>query len=76
MVRADLVESVTIFTGKSEDGEAESADVKGGSPFDRYEADLFVAQDSTPGAPIVDELHPTLGNLIGASSTCRCAGHW
>jgi predicted ATP-dependent protease len=65
MVRADLVENVAIFTGKSEDGEGEPADVKAGSPFDRYEVNLFVAQDSAPGAPIIEELHPTLGNLIG-----------
>jgi predicted ATP-dependent protease len=65
MVRTDLVENVTIFIGKSEDGEAEPADVKAGSPFDRYEVNLFVAQDDAPSAPVIEELHPTLGNLIG-----------
>jgi predicted ATP-dependent protease len=64
MVRADLVENVTIFIGKSE-GEAEPADAKVGSPFDRYEVNLFVAQDDAPSGPIIEELHPTLGNLIG-----------
>jgi predicted ATP-dependent protease len=39
--------------------------VKAGSPFDRYEVNLFIAQDDAPAAPIIEELHPTLGNLIG-----------
>jgi lon-related putative ATP-dependent protease len=65
MVRADLVENVAIFIGKAEEGEAEPADAKAGSPFDRYEVNLFVARDDEPSAPVVEELHPTLGNLIG-----------
>ena len=65
MVRADLVENVTLFIRKSEEGETQSADVMAGSSFDRYEVNLFVAQDDGPSAPIVEELHPALGNLIG-----------
>jgi predicted ATP-dependent protease len=65
MVRADLVENIALSIGKGEDGEAEPADVKAGSPFDRYEINLFVAQDDGPSAPIVEELHPALGGLIG-----------
>jgi lon-related putative ATP-dependent protease len=66
MVRTDLVENVAIFITKSEDGEEETGDLKLGSPFDRYEVNVLVTQDThKPGAPIVEELHPALGNLIG-----------
>lgn len=64
-VRADLVENVALFIAKGEDGESDSDDLKAGNPFDRYEINLFVANDGGPGAPIVEELHPALGNLIG-----------
>ena len=65
-VRADLVENVAMFVVKSEDGESELIDLRAGSPFDRYEVNILVTQDGiTPGAPVVEELHPTLGNLIG-----------
>jgi predicted ATP-dependent protease len=39
--------------------------LKAGNPFDRYEINLFIANDGGQGAPIVEELHPALGNLIG-----------
>ena len=51
---------------KSEEEAGESSDEKFGNPFDRYEINVLVAQESAaPGAPVVEELHPTLGNLIG-----------
>jgi lon-related putative ATP-dependent protease len=64
-VRVDLVENVAIFIAKGEDSESEPADLKVGSLFDRYEVNLLVAHGDGSGAPIVEELHPTLGNLIG-----------
>lgn len=65
-VRADLVENVTLLISKSEDGGNEAIDMKPGSPFERYEVNVLISQDGRePGAPIVEELHPTLGNLIG-----------
>jgi len=65
-VQADLVENVAIFVAKGEDGEEEPNDFRPGSPFDRYEVNVLVAQGGRDsGAPIVEELHPTLGNLIG-----------
>ena len=33
--------------------------------FDRYEVNVLIAQNGAAGAPVVEELHPTLGNLIG-----------
>jgi predicted ATP-dependent protease len=65
-VRADLVENVTTLIVKREEGESEPSDFRSGSPFDRYEVNVLVTQDGHgPGAPVVEELHPTLGNLIG-----------
>ena len=68
MVRADLVENVAMFVAKGEEDtdEDEPKYFKAGSPFDRYEVNVLVTQDGRePGAPIVEELHPALGNLIG-----------
>jgi len=64
-VRADLVENVGMFVIKSEAEEIETGEFKPGSPFDRYEVNVLVAQDSDKPAPIIEELHPALANLIG-----------
>jgi lon-related putative ATP-dependent protease len=65
-VHADVVENVAIFIAKGEAGEGEPIDLRPGSPFDRYEVNVLVTKDGDePGAPVVEELHPALGNLIG-----------
>jgi predicted ATP-dependent protease len=65
-IRVDLIDNVAPFVTKSDDEESEPSGGRAGSPFDRYEINVLVARDShEPGAPIVEELHPTLGNLIG-----------
>ncbi len=64
-VRADLVENVGMFVSKGDDDESEGADFRLGSVFDRYEVNVLVTQDSDKPAPIVEELHPALANLIG-----------
>jgi predicted ATP-dependent protease len=66
-VRADLVENVAIFVIKHE-GEAElPVDARPAGAFDRYEVNVLVGHPAeTPSVPIVEELHPTLGNLIGS----------
>lgn len=64
-VRADLVENVGMLVVKSEDGESEAGLLRSGSPFDRYEVNVLVSQDGEKSVPIVEELHPALGNLIG-----------
>ena len=38
---------------------------KRGADLTRYQINLLVEQDPTDGAPVVDESHPTYGNLIG-----------
>ena len=65
-VRADIVENVGMFIAKGEEDENEPSYGRPGSPFDRYEVNVLVTPgDSQPGAPVVEELHPVLGNLIG-----------
>lgn len=65
-VRTNLVENVGIFIAKAEEDESEPGYVRVGSPFDRYEVNVLVTRDGNgPGAPVVEELHPALGNLIG-----------
>ena len=65
-VRTDLIENVPIFIAKSEDGGDESAGFQPGGAFDRYEVNVLVTQaEGKSGVPIIEELHPTLGNLLG-----------
>ncbi len=64
-VRTDLVENVGMFIAKSEEDDGPST-IRPGSPFDRYEVNVLVTPDDGKlGAPVVEELHPVLGNLIG-----------
>ncbi len=64
--RGDLVDNVTLFAPKSEDddnrGMPEFVD---GSPFQRYEVNVLVSHMNRAETPIVEELHPTLANLLG-----------
>ncbi len=65
-VRADLIENVAIFVQKPEDSGEIPSPPLAHSPFDRYEVNVLVTHpaDGAP-APIVEEYHPTLGNLMG-----------
>ena len=64
-VRADLLENVGMFVVKGEEDESEASEFRPGSPFDRYEVNVLVTQDADKQAPIIEELHPALANLIG-----------
>ena len=64
-VRADLIETVPMFAAKAEGGEGETGDPARTAAFERYEVNVLVAQNGAEGAPLIEELHPTLGNLIG-----------
>ncbi|HVA36521.1 MAG TPA: ATP-binding protein [Candidatus Dormibacteraeota bacterium] len=65
-VRGDLVDNIHLFIA---DGAEENAPagVRGrGGPFDRYEVNVLVTRpEGEANAHIVEELHPTLGNLVG-----------
>lgn len=65
-VHADLIDNVAMFVAGPGEGGPQTPDTVLGGPFDRYEVNVLVSQPSGNGAPIVEELHPTLGNLIGA----------
>jgi len=64
-VRADLIENVPIFASRGEGGEGEPVEAARAAAFERYEVNVLVSQNGAQGAPLVEELHPTLGNLIG-----------
>ena len=50
---------------RAEGGEGETVDPTRTAAFERYKVNPLIAQNGAPGAPLVEELHPTLGNLIG-----------
>lgn len=66
-MQADLLENVQFFLAAVAAGTEGSGPMpKMGGPFDRYEVNVLVTQsDHAGGAPVVDELHPTLGDLVG-----------
>ena len=64
-VRADLIENFGMFVIKSDEDGSDINEVKMGGPFDRYEVNVLVTQGGDKSAPVIEELHPALGNLIG-----------
>ena len=66
-VRENLVDSVPIFIGAPPAGEEAAAmAVARANLFDRYEVNVLVTQSGVENcAPVIEELHPTLGNLLG-----------
>jgi len=66
-VREDLVKNVAIFILRDEEAAQGGEDsYPTGNAFDRYKVNLLVTRaDHEEGAPVVEELHPTLSNLTG-----------
>ena len=71
-VREDLVQNVHLFIAQPQpqaQGQAQDETPPpqiAGTPFDRYEVNVFVTPNGEDGvAPVVDETHPTLANLTG-----------
>jgi lon-related putative ATP-dependent protease len=64
-IRADLIENFGMFVIKHEDDGNEVRDIRTGGPLDRYEVNVLVTQDIDRSVPMIEELHPALGNLIG-----------
>jgi lon-related putative ATP-dependent protease len=66
-VRGDLIDNVAVFVMKPEGDEENPTGGRIGISFEQYEVNVLVAHDGQEkAAPIVQELHPTLGNLIGS----------
>lgn len=62
-VRADLLKNVAVFVAKDEEA---AGGILAHSPFDRYEVNVFITNGGQENnAPLFDEIHPTLSNLIG-----------
>ncbi|MBR0683723.1 AAA family ATPase [Roseomonas eburnea] len=66
-VRADLVDNVQlILEPQGQGAEGMPFGLRAGAPLDRYAVNVLVTRDGdTEGAPVVEELHPTLSNLLG-----------
>ncbi len=66
-IRADLIENVAMFIAKSEAEEGAALQDQFDGPFDRYTVNVFVSHAGDElGVPIIEELHPTLSNLLGS----------
>ncbi len=66
-IRADLIENVGMFVVKSEGEEGPQLQADFEAPFERYTVNVLVGQGGREAAvPIVEELHPTLSNLLGS----------
>ncbi len=63
-VEVDLVENVGLHVGLPGSGDQEG-DTVVIAPFNRYEVNLLVTQPEEDGAPVIEEMHPTLANLVG-----------
>ena len=65
-VRRDLIDNAGMFMAKAEGDEQEIPEPRLGGPFERYEVNILVSQPrDANSAPMIEELHPTLSNLIG-----------
>jgi hypothetical protein len=66
-IRTDLIENVALFVVKSEGDEGPKLQDQLEAPLDRYAVNVLVGQAGRePVLPIVEELHPTLSNLLGS----------
>jgi predicted ATP-dependent protease len=64
-MRADLLENIQLFVAAMAEAQ-ERPGASAGNPMDRYEVNVLVTQaDHGTGAPVIEELHPTLGELVG-----------
>ncbi len=65
-VRLDLLENIAMFIAKHDDGSESPAPPLAQGAFERYEVNVLISHDrNATTAPFVEELHPTLNNLIG-----------
>ncbi|HME20966.1 MAG TPA: AAA family ATPase [Acetobacteraceae bacterium] len=63
-IHADILENIALFIAPQPAGDETAA--RPGSVFDRYQVNVFVTSaDGEAGAPVIEEVHPTLSNLVG-----------
>lgn len=64
--RDDLIDNAAIFMTATHPEKSEADDHAVGGLFDRYEVNVLVSRPSAQtGGAVVEEMHPTLTNLIG-----------
>lgn len=64
-VHTDMLDNLGLFLAQEAAAQVPAA-LRMGEVFDRYEVNVLVTQAGDPsGAPVIDEPHPTLGNLLG-----------
>jgi len=65
-VRDDVLRHVQLFLSQPEGESAARFDaMPPGHPFERYDVNVLVSNDTNGHSPVVEELNPTLGNLLG-----------
>jgi predicted ATP-dependent protease len=65
-IHDDLLENVQLFTAQDAGGDNTMLAATRGGALERYEVNVLVTQaDHNGGAPVIEELHPTLSNLVG-----------
>jgi lon-related putative ATP-dependent protease len=65
-VHKDVLDHVPLFLGQPEAPAAVPQQTMArGQPFERYDVNVLVSNDTDGRAPVVEELNPTLGNLLG-----------
>lgn len=66
-VQTDLLENVHLFLPQQEAGPGEPRpETRASGLFERYDVNVLVTHADDPaGSPVIEELHPTLGNLLG-----------
>ena len=66
-IQSDILENAGLFINPQAAGEeAVQAGLRAGAIFERYGVNVFVTpEDGGSGAPVIEEVHPTLSNLVG-----------
>ena len=65
-IAADLLDNIQLFTVRPDPAAEPPAGTRPGGALERYEVNVLVSpSDHGPDAPVVEELLPTLGNLVG-----------
>ena len=69
-MRNDLLDNVGVFIGPAQaaardENDGEEQEWASIGPLERYEVNVLVTSEGAAGAPVVEELHPTLRNLVG-----------
>ncbi|MDE2335183.1 MAG: AAA family ATPase [Rhodospirillales bacterium] len=75
-IRTDLLENLPLLiSAEAAEPGAMQAAMRMSGPFGRYEVNVVVTQgEHSPGAPVVEEPHPTLANLVGRIEYAQIQG--